>query len=61
MSKKKLIGGAVRGSGNGCRGVLFVTQSITNRHTTTTPPYYVRGLVVCVIYNTLSRITPGWL
>jgi hypothetical protein len=41
------------------RVVLFVTQSITNRHTTTTPLPYGEGLVVCVIYNTLSAVAGG--
>jgi len=43
----------------GYKKVTFVTQSITNRHTTTTPPHYVWGLVVCVIYNTLSAVAGG--
>lgn len=31
--------------------VTIVTPSVTNRHTNPNPPYYVRGVGLCVIEN----------
>jgi len=31
--------------------ITIVTLSVTNRHTNPNPPYYVRGVGLCVIEN----------
>jgi hypothetical protein len=31
--------------------ITIVTPSVTNRHTNPNPPYYVRGVGLCVIMN----------